>query len=162
MFFMYEFVCMSVFWTYLQLCIYLCLCNVYMCVVVCICVNLCVFVCICVRICICVGTLEGSVWGCGQSDDSSKERTVELLTSRVDHFVKLISEIYQFCLAHFKVHLASWWPTVMFDLEQPTVGNVTVGLLSLQIDWITCFNTIANIGIKVLDQTKFKWTIFSF
>ena len=44
----------------------------------------------------------------------------------------------------------------MFDLEQPTVGNVTVGLLSLQIDWITCFNTIANIGIKVLDQTKFK------
>ena len=90
---------------------------VYMCVVVCICVYLCVFVCISVSICICVGTLEGSVWGCGQSDDSSKERTVELLTSRVDHFVMLISEIYQFCLAHFKVHLASWWPTVMFDLD---------------------------------------------
>ena len=60
MFFMYEFVCMSVFWTYLQLCIYLCFCNVYMCVVVCICVSLCEFVCICVSICICVGTLEGA------------------------------------------------------------------------------------------------------
>ena len=47
MFFMYEFVCMSVFWTYLQLCIYLCLCNVYMCVVVCICMYLCEYLYLC-------------------------------------------------------------------------------------------------------------------
>ena len=81
---------------------------------------------------------------------------------------------------HFKLHLASWWLFIQgqcFLIKVWTSDQLlcliwnsqllamllwTVGLLSLQIDRITCFDTIANIGIKVLDQTKFKWTFFSF
>ena len=129
-----------VYFGHIYSCVYVCAC-VYECIGV----YLCVFVCICVNICICVGTLEGSVWGCGQSDDSSKERTVELLTSRVDHFVMLTSRVDHFAIAYFRKisilpcslqssELASWWlfiqgqcfllnqslnkwPTLMFDLD---------------------------------------------
>ena len=76
-----------VYFGHIYSCVYVCAC-VYECIGV----YLCVFVCICVNICICVGTLEGSVWGCGQSDDSSKERTVELLTS----------DSWPVCAPHFK------------------------------------------------------------
>ena len=119
-----------VYFGHIYSCVYVCAC-VYECIGV----YLCVFVCICVNICICVGTLEGSVWGCGQSDDSSKERTVELLTSGVDNFVLLTSEIYQFGLAQYSLQTSlgqlvtihtramffnqslNMWPTLMFDLD---------------------------------------------
>ena len=94
----------------------------------------------------------------------------------------LTSERYQFCLAHFKVqnwpvgdysykgnvsYLIKVWTSdqlwcLIWISQQLAILLWTVGPLSLQIDWITCFDNIVNIGIKVLDQTKFKWTFFLF